>query len=317
MLPTFLNRKRPIAVLVGAMALLASGCMWGVIRDAETGGALPGATVSYTDSYGHTGSTTTDANGIYVFDQSRGPVPAMGPVTIQVNAAGYGPSAESRQVAYDDGPQPALSNLSSFWEVQSFGLTASPAWSYAGQPTLGAVNARVRIVEFADFQCPYCVRAAFDVLPRIVADFGDRVLIVFRNFPLTEMHPNAYPAAEAAECAYQQGAFWQYHDRLFANQGALDVASLKGYAAAIGLDTAAFDECLDSGRTAPAVDADIAALRAAAAEAGITQYGVPAFFINGQPAIGAYPYDESAPYYQPGMLTFKKMIEEALAEAPQ
>jgi hypothetical protein len=304
MLSTLLDNRRLIVLPVVAMALLAGGCMWGVVRDAETGRPLPNASVSYVDSYGNTASTTTDANGIYVFDQSRGPVPAMGPVTIQVDTAGYGTFTESRQVEYNDGPQPTLSNLSSFWEVQSFGLTGTPS-AYDGQPTLGPANGPVQMVEFADFQCPYCARFAEDTLPRIIADYGDTVLFVFRNFPLS-FHPNAFNAAEAAECAFQQGAFWQYHDMLFANQGALGVDSLKRYALAVGLDMAAFNECLDSGETAPAVDADLAAGQSAATEAGLSQFGTPAFFINGQPVIGAYPYEE-----------FKRVIGQALAQAPQ
>jgi protein-disulfide isomerase len=305
MLSTFLSRKRLIAILIGAVALLASGCMWGVVRDAQTGRPLAGASVSYVDANGNTGSTTTDGNGLFAFDQSRGPVPARGPVTFQVNAAGYHPFTESRQVEYNDGPRPMLSNLSSFWEVQSFGLTASGPSSYDGQPTLGPANARVVMVEFADFQCPYCARFAHDTLPQIIADYGDKVLFVFRNLPLP-MHPDAFKAAEAGECAFQQGAFWQYHDMLFANQGALGVDSLKRYAVATGLDVTAFDECLDSGATASAVDADIAAGYQAAADAGLTQFGTPAFFINGRPIIGAYPYDE-----------FKRVIDEELAKAGQ
>ena len=180
---------RGAVLLVGAaaltVALLSTGCVWGVVRDAETGRPLAGASVSYVDSYGDTGSTTSDGNGLYVFDQSRGPVPARGPVTFQVSAPSYGPFEESRQVEYNDGPQPTFSNLSSFWEVQSFGLTASAPSTYEGQPALGPADARVVMVEFADFQCPYCARFAQDTLPQIIANYGDRVLFVFRNLPLS------------------------------------------------------------------------------------------------------------------------------------
>ena len=257
-----------------------SAAEWsGTRRRAARCPARPSATSTLN---GNTGSTTTDGSGLYAFDQSRGPVPAMGPVTFQVSAPRYGPVVESRQVEYNDGPQPTLSNLSTFWEVQSFGLTASAPSSYEGQPALGPANARVVMVEFADFQCPYCARFAQDTLPQIIADYGDRVLFVFRNFPLS-FHADAYHAAEAAECAYQQDAFWQYHDMLFASQGALGVDSLQRYALAVGLDMTAFNDCLDSGETAAAVDADIAAGQQAASDAGLTQFGTPAFFINGKP----------------------------------
>jgi protein-disulfide isomerase len=296
-------RTSVISLVVVAGALLASGCMWGVVRDAETGDPLAGVTVTYVDANGGTASTATDGNGVYLFDPARG-LPAPGSVTFQLDSPGYEPSAETRLVEYNDGLQPTLTNLSSFWEVQSFGLTARAAWSYAGQPTRGPTNARVRIVEFADFQCPYCARFARDTLPQILANYGDRVLFVFRNLPLTTIHSNAYKAAESGECAYQQGAFWQYHDMLLDNQQALDESSLKAYAASLGLDTAAFDQCLDSGSTAPAVEADIAAAQKAASEAGIPDYGTPTFFINGHYIGGAYPYD-----------TFRQAIDAALAEA--
>ena len=103
---------------------------------------------------------------------------------------------------------------------------------------------------------------------------------------------------------------------LFESQGALGVDSLKRYALAVGLDMAVFDDCLDSGKTAPEVDADVAAGYQAASDAGLTQFGTPAFFINGKAVIGAYPYDEASPGYKPGMLTFKRAIDEALAQAP-
>lgn len=122
------------------------------------------------------------------------------------------------------------------------------------------------------------------------------------------MHPNAQKAAEATECADDQGKFWEYHDLLFANQSALDVASLKGYAAQLGLDTGTFDDCLDTGKNASEVQKDL--------QDG-QSYGVggtPAFFINGRLVSGAIPFEDYTTQQgpQPG---FRTIINEALEEA--
>ena len=158
-------------------------------------------------------------------------------------------------------------------------------------------------MEFADFQCPYCARFAAQTLPQILSNYGDRVRFVFMNFPLSEIDPSAEKAAEAGECAYAQGAFWQYHDILLQNQGALDVNSLKSYAASLGMDTSRFNECLDSGEMAGAVQADIGAGQQAFEGAGATRIGVPAFFINGRYLSGAQPFEN-----------FKLVIDAALAQ---
>jgi protein-disulfide isomerase len=201
-----------------------------------------------------------------------------------------------------------------------------------GQPSKGPADARVTIIEYSDFECLYCARFAEQTLPRIEADYGDRVLFVFRNYPLPEtMHPYAEKAAEAGECANDQGKFWEYHDLLFENQPQLAsllqsgsasgvgqvVEQLKRYAASLNLDTTRFNRCLDNGEDIDKVAADKASLEYLVKLMGITSYGTPAFFINGKPIIGAYPYDETSPGYQSGMVTFKKAIEEALAEVGQ
>jgi len=110
-------------LLVLPAALLATACMWGVVRNADTGLGVEGATVSYTDSFGHTGSTTTGAGGLYAFDSARGPIPAAGSVAIEVSAPGFASLATDVTVLYDDNPNATLANLSSFWEVRSFDLT--------------------------------------------------------------------------------------------------------------------------------------------------------------------------------------------------
>jgi len=165
-------------------------------------------------------------------------------------------------------------------------------------PAQGPEDAPVTIIEFSDFQCPYCARFDAETLPQILSNYGDRVRFVYRDFPLTSLHQYALKAAEASECADDQGAYWKYHDLLFQNQSALDDASLKSYAASLGLDTAAFNECLDSDKQMSEVRKDV--------EDGLTAgvQGTPAFFINGVLISGAQPYS-----------AFQAAIEAALKEA--
>ncbi|TAK67918.1 MAG: DsbA family protein [Dehalococcoidia bacterium] len=165
-------------------------------------------------------------------------------------------------------------------------------------PARGPEDARVTVIEFADFQCPYCGRFHAQTLPLILRDYGDRIRFVYRDFPLTASHPYAEKASEAGECAHEQGKFWQYHDVLYLNQTALDRASLSRYAQNVGLDTAAFDSCVDSSKYATEVANDLQAGSAAGVR------GTPAFFVNGQLISGAQPYS-----------VFKTAIDAALANA--
>ena len=117
--------RRYLWLIVTALAtamLLASGCMWGFVTDSDTGAAVSGATVKYTDSKGVTRSTTTDANGLYAFDQAKGKSPAAGPITVEVSATGYSSLTAPRLVEYNDNANASLADLSSFWEIQSFTL---------------------------------------------------------------------------------------------------------------------------------------------------------------------------------------------------
>jgi protein-disulfide isomerase len=163
-----------------------------------------------------------------------------------------------------------------------------------GRPVRGPESAKVEMIEFSDFQCPFCQRAN-PTVEQVLKTYGDKIKFVYRHYPLPN-HPNARPAAEAAACAETQGRFWEYHDRLFANPTRLADADLKAHAAALGLDTAAFDACFDNHQQKAGVDADIAAADAA----GVT--GTPAFFINGRMLDGAQPFD-----------AFKRVIDEELA----
>jgi protein-disulfide isomerase len=162
-------------------------------------------------------------------------------------------------------------------------------------PSSGPANAPVTVVEFSDYQCPFCAR----VVPTIVKlrqTYGDKIRVVFKDFPLPN-HGNAPKAAEAAHCAGEQGKYWDMHDRLFANQQALAVPSLKQTAAGLGLDAGKFDQCLDSGKYAASVSADM--------KQG-EQLGVqstPTVYVNGRAVVGAQPFE-----------FFKSVIDEELAK---
>ncbi len=166
-------------------------------------------------------------------------------------------------------------------------------------PVKGSPDAPVTIVEFSEFQCPYCGLYIRETFPKIDETYikTGKVKYVFRDFPLTAIHPNAQKAAEAAGCAARQGKFWEYHDILFNHQDALELSSLKQYAADLGLDTAQFDACLDSGAMAEEVAKDLADGQ----QYGVT--GTPAFFVNGIKLTGAQPFG-----------AFQELIEEELAK---
>ena len=160
-------------------------------------------------------------------------------------------------------------------------------------PVLGEEDAKITVYEFSDFECPFCERAYTGAVTDLKnsEEFKDgEVNFVYRHFPLNSIHPRAQKAAEAAECANKQGEFWEYHDNLFMNQNALDIASLKAYAGKIGLNQKEFDSCLDGGEAEDKVAKD---LRSATDAGG---RGTPYFVIlnnnNGKTTSvsGAVPY---------------------------
>ena len=164
----------------------------------------------------------------------------------------------------------------------------------ADGPARGPKDAPVTIVEFSDFECPYCGQA-HDTVEQVMNTYAGKVRLVYRQFPLS-FHPHAAKAAEAALCAADQGKFWEYHDVLFKNQKKLEPVDLKAHASEVGMDAQKFGQCLDSGDKKKAVDAD----QQAGLAAGVG--GTPAFFINGIFLNGAQPIDE-----------FKKVIDGELA----
>jgi protein-disulfide isomerase len=153
----------------------------------------------------------------------------------------------------------------------------------ADSPFTGPRNAKVTVVEWSDFQCPYCGRA-LNTVKDLEQRYPNDVKIVFRHLPLP-MHSNAQLAAEASMAAHEQGKFWAMHDKLFQNQQALDRASLERYAQEIGLNMGRFREALDSGKFRARVQQDASA----ASAVGVT--GTPTFFVNGRQVVGAQPVD--------------------------
>lgn len=149
-------------------------------------------------------------------------------------------------------------------------------------PSLGSTDTAIlTVVEFADFGCPFSREASYVV--RLLAQHTDKVRYVYRDFPIVSIHPGADKAAEAGECAQDQGRFFDYHDKLYQNQFNLSEEALKRYAQEIGLDTRAFDTCLDSGRYEQEVEED----RQAGIAAGVR--GTPTFFFNGHKVEGSIP----------------------------
>ncbi len=176
-----------------------------------------------------------------------------------------------------------------------------PAKVYAvntqGSPAKGGPsNAAVTLVEFSDFQCPFCSRVT-DTLDQIEESYGDKVRIVFKHLPL-RMHSRAPLAHAAAEAANRQGKFWQMHDRIFANQRELTEAKYLEYAGQIGLDMDQFKQDMASASVKARVDAD----KAEAERLGVT--GTPGFFVNGYFLSGAKPFSE-----------FKRLIDAQLAKS--
>lgn len=164
-------------------------------------------------------------------------------------------------------------------------------------PFLGNPDAPVTVVEFSDFQCPFCQRFHGETLPRIIDEYvkTGKVKFVYRDFPLSAIHGMAQKAAEAGECANEQGKFWEYHDLLFLRQDQLGVMNFIQWAGELGLDSDRFANCLESGKYSAEVEGDYRDGEAAGVK------GTPANFINGRILEGALPFSK-----------FQAIIEEEL-----
>src|SRR3990172_7861669 len=172
----------------------------------------------------------------------------------------------------------------------------------------GRPEAKLTLIEFSDFQCPFCERFYRETLPQIEREYisTGMVRMVYRDFPIDNIHKDAQKAAEAAQCAGEQDKYWNMHDKLFDNQKALGVNNLKKYARELPLSTVRFDDCLNSGKYAEEIQKDLTDGQ----EAGVE--GTPTFFlgitnkdktIQGKPIRGAMPYNN-----------FKQAIDKLLAE---
>jgi protein-disulfide isomerase len=179
-----------------------------------------------------------------------------------------------------------------------------------GEMFKGQAGAKLTLIEFSDYQCPFCARHTRDTMPHIVREYVDagKVKYVFRDFPIESIHPQAFRGHEAARCAGEQGKFWEMQARLFANQRAMAPADLSAHAQALGVDAAKFDACLASGRYAAKVRKDITD----AAGAGVR--GTPTFYLgltqpNEAPVKAVKVIRGAQPW-----AAFKQAIDELLAD---
>jgi len=163
-------------------------------------------------------------------------------------------------------------------------------------PARGPQDAPITLIEFSDFQCPFCERWFDEVYKPLLEAYPDKIRMVYRDLPLTSIHPQSQPAAEAAGCANEQGAFWPYHDKLFGMQSELGPDTYQKYASELGLDMAKFQKCVEERRYQQEVEADMKY----ALNLGVNS--TPTFFINGIPVVGAQPLE-----------VFKYVIDKELA----
>lgn len=174
-------------------------------------------------------------------------------------------------------------------------------------PVLGSPDAKLTIVEFGDFQCPFCQRFFQTTEQQVIENYikTGKAKLIYRDFPLSSIHAEAQKSAEASECADEQGKFWAYHDLLYNRQDKLSLNNYKKWATELSLDTNKFNNCLDSGKYATEVGKDLQSGQSF----GVT--GTPATFVNGRLVTGAIPY-EDYPQGNEMMPGFKTIIEEEL-----
>jgi protein-disulfide isomerase len=205
-------------------------------------------------------------------------------------------TAYLHQQAQEQRRQAVLKELRSRYPVTVAVQAPTVEVATEGEPSLGPTSAPVTIVEFADFQCPYC-RQAQSTLQQLMTAYEGKIKLVFRDFPLRNSHPQAQKAAEAAQCAAEQHKFWPYHDKLFASTN-FQMDELKKFAQDLALNVEQFTSCLDSSKYAAGIEADIQAGQ----QAGVN--ATPTFFVNGYPLSGAASYER-----------FRELVDAALEQA--
>jgi len=178
-----------------------------------------------------------------------------------------------------------MNNLRRNFKVTTFLDPLRADIATEGYPSRGPARAPVTIVEFADFECPFC-GGLYPTLQLVEKNYADKVRLVYRQFPLTTIHPFAQKAAEASMCANEQKHFWEFYESMFGDQAHLDIPSLKKRAQTMGLNTAMFNSCLDSGKQAAAIQKD----KDDARKAGVSS--TPTLFVNGRMLSGNRPYAE-------------------------
>lgn len=276
------TRRRALDVVVGERLVEREAAARGLTRDELLEAELPERTIDVTDA---------EIDRIYEANQDRFPGRTLEQMRPEIRAALDRQRPMQALHAYMNELRARAGDVSVLLEPPRHGVEA-----LAEDPARGPDAAPVELIEFSDFDCPYCQRAT-ETVERLMEQFEGRIRVVYKDYPLPS-HPNAFKAAEAGNCAHEQGRFWALHDAMFARQGELHVDALKGYAAELGLDAEAFDECLDSGRHAATVDRDV--------RIGM-RHGVsstPTLFLNGRAVLGAAPYE-----------TFVEIVREELAAA--
>ncbi len=222
----------------------------------------------------------TDADAEAFYDKNKAQLPTRPKETLMPQIKAY-----LQQNGQQEAREKYFKTLENKYKVDYLYEPMRVEVAANGFPAKGPATAPVTIVEFSDFQCPFCSRIT-PTLDAVVSKYGNKIRLVFRQFPLP-MHPNAAKAAEAALCANEQGKFWEMHDAMFKDQAGLAVDGLKSKAAGIaGVNAANFNSCLDSGKETPVVQADVKA----GSKAGVN--GTPAMFVNGRFISGVVSADD-------------------------
>jgi len=190
----------------------------------------------------------------------------------------------------DQGTSPAAANVPTEQVARRYDIPTE------GFSSIGPEDAPITLVEFSDYQCPYCEKWYDQVYKQLWAAYPGKIRFVYRNLPLTQIHPQSMNAAEASMCAGDQNAFWKFHDKLFENASSLNDDLYATLAADLGLDTAAFETCMNDHKHKAAIEADMQF----AIDLGVQS--TPTFFINGLAIVGAQP-----------LSVFQQVIDEELA----
>jgi protein-disulfide isomerase len=185
-------------------------------------------------------------------------------------------------VLFHQEPRPAPRAAASGPAAESYGVDITD------DPTLGPTVAPIPIIEFSDFECPFCTRFATQTAPVLRRQYGESIRWVFVNLPLRSIHPRAYEAALAGECAHEQGEFWGWYDAMFSGRFDTSDEGLASAASAIGLDSDRFEQCLSDAQYATEVASDLKEAER------FYILGTPTFFINGQRLEGALPAERFA-----------------------